>query len=419
MPAFSYDPFNPGATYLDPARNKAAKGPGGFTRVENDAKDDGNDGGGGAAPVAAPPKPPKKKPGKKKPPKREAYNPLTAPFLTPRQIREEAARLAALSVANEQTLRDESARQESGLSQLTGSLTGTLTGIGERQTAAMQGLGNLYSTIAQGAQQAGQTAAAAAGAPTEIAQGATPMVAASMANLTAPLQGYAPAAAATGARLVGEARGALTKALADRANQISANTAKYLQQLQGTELERAVANVTAQQNATRLGLSAQEQAQDFQIDQANLGLREQTVAQGWARLAQSAAKAAQSAGSSRTKKVQAVKNDILENLTDWTNPSRQPTGKYDFTVQWADSTGPGEPVRVQAASMSEAITEAKKKIPVAAHGSIDALQGDVVYSDVPVDRTKMIRRMRQVLVNSGMSQKAATQWINRNVLPLI
>jgi hypothetical protein len=106
-------------------------------------------------------------------------------------------------------------------------LTGRLAGLGNEYAATLGGLTSQYGQLAGQAQSAGESAAAAAGAPTSIAPGASPTVATTMAALGAIPATYAPAAAMRGAMLGGEARSALTKALADRATKVSSDTAKY------------------------------------------------------------------------------------------------------------------------------------------------------------------------------------------------
>jgi hypothetical protein len=144
-------------------------------------------------------------------------NPLTSSFKTPNELRAEAARLAAMGSASEESLRSSAAQQQAGIGGLTSALTGTLTGIADRTQTGLAGFGSLYSNLAGQAQSAGQSAAAAAGAPTTIAAGASPAVASNLANLAAPTMGYAPAAAVTGAQMQGSVATNLTKALADRA----------------------------------------------------------------------------------------------------------------------------------------------------------------------------------------------------------
>jgi len=181
-------------------------------------------------------------------------NPLTSAFLTPSQLRDQAANLAALSVPTEQSLRDAAARQQAGLGGLTNALTGTLTGLADRTQAGLAGFGNLYSQLANTAQSSGQSAAAAAGAPTSGVPGGSATMASNLANLAAPSMGYAPAAAVTGAQMQGAVAANLTKALMDRSSTLSADTAKYLQQLQQQEYQKATGQQTIQQNAALLGL---------------------------------------------------------------------------------------------------------------------------------------------------------------------
>jgi hypothetical protein len=166
----------------------------------------------------------------------ERNNPLLAPYKSPAQLRKEAAELAALSVASEESLRTQQGLQETGLTGLTTALSNRLSGVSNDYAGMLRGLQGSYNTVAGDATSAGETALAAAGAPTSTpVAGANPLMASNFAALGAVPATYAGAAELTGAQLVGGSKAKLQDALIARSNTVSANTAKYLQQLQDTE----------------------------------------------------------------------------------------------------------------------------------------------------------------------------------------
>ena len=96
MPQFTYDPNNPNAVVADVATGGDVFG----QKRETPAPSSGS----GSATTATAPAPAPKKKKKKKPekPTTPAYNPFTAPFKTPSELRAEAARLAAIGSTSEE-----------------------------------------------------------------------------------------------------------------------------------------------------------------------------------------------------------------------------------------------------------------------------------------------------------------------------
>jgi hypothetical protein len=354
--------------------------------------------------------------------RRNRFNPFTAPFKSPAELRAEAARLAALGSPAEEALRAEQAREETGLAGLTTGLTTALTNIREAQTAGLAGLNSLYGQLGGAAQTAGQELAAAAGAPTSPAPSVTPTIAA-FPGYGAAVRAYELVAPIIGTQLAGASRANLARALTQRAGQVSSDTAKYLRQLQQEEIDRAIAQETAAQNAARLSLTAEEAQRDYQIAQANLGLRQESNQIRWASLAQSAANAAaratQKAQGNKAKGIQAAKADILENITEWSSPSESSTGNYEYTIYYTDRDQSLKkvPRTIVAANSTEAARLGASDVPDWARGTVEVEQGNAVTETKPADFKLVSRQMRQILMNEGMTKKAANAWIAANVSP--
>ena len=415
MPQFTYDPNNIGPLVADVATGGDVFG------QKRETPPPPGEPGPPTTPTAPAPAPKKKKKKKKKPekPTTPTYNPFTAPFKTPSELRAEAARLAALGSASEETLRAQQAQEEAGLTGLTGGLTTALRGVSEAQTAGLAGLGSLYQQLGGAAQSAAQSAAAAAGAPTSIAPGVTPTAIASFPGIGAAVRAYESVAPVIGAQMVGASRANLAKALTQRASQVSSDTAKYLRQLQQEEIDRAIAQTTAEQNLARLGLQEQGQQFEQQVDMANLGLRGQTVQQGWARIDQQLQQDIAKAGKDRRKKVQSAKDSILENIKDWTGTQTVSTGEgvYDVTVDMGLSGGGPKPVQVVATSAEAARQSAQNMYQGRPIGSV------IFVRENQVQRAPTAQEIRRTLVarlvNAGMNEKAATRWVNANVVSLV
>ena len=345
--------------------------------------------------------------------RRNRFNPLATPFKSPAELRAEAIRLAELGSPTEATLREQQAAEEAGLTGLTGALTSALGGVRTAQEAGLQGLGSLYQSIAGGAQQAGQSAAAAAGvSPASVAAGATPVAVQAFPVLGAAIRGYESVAPVVGAQLVGGSRSNLSKALAERASRISSDTAKYLQQLQGIEYEKAVAQETARQNAARLGLSAEEMQFEQALAGQKLGLEEQRVAQGWYN-AETSRINAMKTGNKRTD-LKSAKNEILKNLTEWTS-SKSGANEYDVTVD--SITGP-KSVKIQAASPDAAVAAAVSRYPQTFNrGTPYATYVGPVASAGRAPESEWRPAMINLLMANGATRAEAQAFIKNRVLP--
>ncbi len=407
MPQFTYDPNNPGAVVANVATGGDVFG----QKRETPAPS------GGSAPTttATAPAPKKKKKKKKKPekPTTPAYNPFTAPFKTPSELRAEAARLAALGSTSEEALRAQQQQEETGLAGLTGGLSTALRGVSEAQTAGLAGLGSLYQQLGGAAQSAAQSAAAAAGAPTSIAPGVTPTAIAAFPGYGAAVRAYESVAPVIGAQLVGASRANLAKALTQRASQVSSDTAKYLRQLQQEEIDRAIAQTTAEQNMARLGLSEQElglKAQDVafgqQIDLAKLNLAQQ-------KLAAQIAKDNRSFGKDKRKKIQSTQQKILNNVETWTTGQ---TGEREYEISFLDGAGAPKSVTSYGRTPQEAVDRVKNSIPA------DKLQGNQ-YDVLPgsaiegrLGTAAVLAKVVPLLVNAGMTRANARRWVMNNVL---
>lgn len=343
-------------------------------------------------------------------------NPLTSSFKTPNEIRAEAARLAALGSVSEEALRTESAAQQRDISGLSTALTGRLAGLGSEYAATLGGLTSQYGQLAGQAQSSGESAAAAAGAPTSIAPGASPTVATTMAALGAIPATYAPAAAMRGAMLGGEARAALTKALADRATKVSGDTAKYLYQLQQDEMSKAVAQAASAQNAARLAQSGAAEAWNQQVDVANIGIRQQNANTSAQRAAASAIAASGKGEKAKQKAIRDMQKDILLKLDTWTAPDAKPSGNKEYTVYFtgADGTLEEVPKKIVAASESEARAKGAVNVPGAYAATIQVEEGNPVGR--PYTPAELTNQLVKLLVGQGMNKKKAINWVRTNVL---
>jgi hypothetical protein len=233
-------------------------------------------------------------------------------------------------------------------------------------------------------------------------------MASNLANLSAPTMGYAPAAAVTGAQMVGAVTANLTKALMDRSSKLSADTAKYLYQLRNDEIQRAISQGTLAQNEARLGLTAENQAWDRQVDTAR-------ISQGWQRLAQSAANAGAKAGKDKAKAIRNTKAQILADLDQWTGAT-VPTGKFEYTVYFTDPIDGLKklPKTFVAMSEAEAIEQAKSSVPQNRVDTISAEKGEEQLGQPTAQQ--IIRQISAQLVNQGMSRRNAQAWVRKFVL---
>ena len=429
MPQFTYDPNNPGAMYINTATSGFSES--GPLRKPKKPKKQKATTTTTATVAAAPGKTAAEKAAAKKAARKKAAderkaaaaaaaaaerNPLTSSFKTPNEIRAEAARLAALGSVSEESLRTESAAQQRDISGLSTALTGRLAGLGSEYAATLGGLTSQYGQLAGQAQSAGESAAAAAGAPTSIAPGASPTVATTMAALGAVPATYAPAAAMRGAMLGGEARSALTKALADRATKVSSDTAKYLYQLQQDEMSKAVAQSASAQNAARLAQSGEAEAWNQQVDVANIGIRQQNANTSAQRAAASVLAASGKGAKAKQKAIRDMQKDILLKLDTWTASDAKDSGNREYTIYYTDELGKLQevPKKVIAANADEARRKAVVNVPEAAVETIQTEEGKAVGR--PYTSAELTNQLVRLLVQQGMNRKKAINWVRANVI---
>jgi hypothetical protein len=405
MPEFVYDPNRKDAAYFDTAT--------GTLNIPSPTPKEEEQQQPGGTPVA-PASAPKKKKKKKKPqkPTTPAYNPFTAPFKTPSELRAEAARLAALGSTSEEALRAQQAQEEAGLTGLTGGLATALRGVSEAQTAGLAGLGSLYQQLGGAAQSAAQSAAAAAGAPTSIAPGVTPTAVQAFPGFGAAVRAYESVAPVIGAQLVGASRANLAKALTQRASQVSSDTAKYLRQLQQEEIDRAVSQTTAEQNLARLGLSEQEfglKQQDVafgqQLDIAKLNLAQQKVA---AQIQKDAAKA----GKDKRKAIKSAQARILSDPEKWKTGS---TGEREFEFSWLDENMAVQRVTGVGVTKEQAFKSIVNALPPnTGIGDLQVSAGKLFEGQL--GSAAIIAKVVPLLVSAGMTRRNAEIWVRRNLL---
>lgn len=332
------------------------------------------------------------------------YNPLVTRYKSPAELRKEAAELAALSVASEESLRTQQGLQETGLTGLSTALGNRLAGLNTEYQATLGGLGNAYGQTAANTAAATNEQLIASGAPSSVAPvGANPMLANTIALLGAVPSQYAATAAATGAQLVGASQNTLSKALTDRANTVSANTAKYLLALRDTEYNKAIANVTAEQNAARLGVDAEYKA-------GQLGVAQSRAATAAGQLNRQIEKD-KNAGKSSASTIKTVKRGILANPNTWTEPIYSSTD-YEWTFalgegKTATGIGPNRNTAINNAQASGALTA--DLVELNKGNSAWGIQGNPIkvipkYKDV-------YDQLMNILVNAGDTPKKASAWI--------
>jgi hypothetical protein len=344
--------------------------------------------------------------------RRNRFNPFTAPFKSPAELRAEAARLAALGSPTEQALRAQQQQEEAGLTGLTSGLTTALRGVSEAQTAGLAGLGSLYQQLGGAAQSAAQSAAAAAGAPTSIAPGVTPTAIASFPGIGAAVRAYESVAPVIGAQMVGASRANLAKALTQRASQVSSDTAKYLRQLQQEEIDRAISQTTAEQNLARLGLSEQEfglKQQDVafgqQLDIAKLNLAQQKVA---AQIQKDAAKA----GKDKRKAIKSAQARILSDPEKWKTGS---TGEREFEFSWLDENMAVQRVTGVGVTKEQAFKSIVNALPPnTGIGDLQVSAGKLFEGQL--GSAAIIAKVVPLLVGAGMTRRNAEIWVRRNLL---
>ena len=354
--------------------------------------------------------------------KANKFNPLLGAYKSPAELRKEAADLAALSVASEESLRSQQALQETGLTGLSTALGNRLGGLNAEYQATLGGLGTAYGGSAAATAAATNEQLIASGAPSSVAPvAANPALGNTIALLGAVPSQYATTAAATGTQLVGASRSALQKALTDRANTVSANTAKYLTQLRETEYNKAVANVTAEQNAARLGVDSQYKAGMLGVAQS----RAETAAEANAIKRESNAIRLQiaAAGGTGAKAIQTAKRGLLGSADTYVRGFTSASGDstYNVTLKPRNPTGDIKVVPIVAASPEEAREKAAKLYGTSGAGGPGSDVADVVLdrantSTVAPTPQEVIARTIGFLTMAGMTPKAARKWIIQNII---
>lgn len=352
-------------------------------------------------------------------------NPLNAPFKTPAQLRAEAQRMAELSVTPEATLREEQRKEEEGLGAISGTAAGVLGGYQQQVLGGLQGLGQLYSGLAGSARTAGEEAVAAAGAAPSIAPTGTATVPAEFANVAAGTSGYVPAAVTTGQRLIGTSRSNLSRALAERSSALSQNMAKFLQDLQQQEYEKAIAQEASAQNAARLGLAEREYETDVAFRSAELDLKRQGLAlEGQKILAgiekeaiKAAAKVTGEKNKKRTK-IKSTQDQILAGLDDLFVPAEYPTNRTKYKVNYViPSTGYDQAktgsVEIEATSLQNAQDVFAETYPGFAFANATSLGLVTEYRRPNTNEVRL--SLVKSLIKAGMSRKAAERWVTRRV----
>lgn len=421
MPQLDINPVtNPGATYF----NTATGGSLAPEKKKQNGKN-GKNGQGGkntssnttVATVSAPAKDTGKKGGKggkggkgdKGKPEKQAYNPLYEPFLTPKQIREQAKAFAAATEPTEAAVSQPYLAEQAGLQGLTGALSARLGDIAAQQTAGLQGFGGMYERLASGAQAAGQSAAAAAGAPTTIAAGGTPTVANEFARQAYAVTGYQPAAEITGQRLIGASMANLRKALVDRASRISADAAKYVQSMSDRELQRAISQESAVQNAARLNLAVGQQDWKQQYEAAKLAQGNEALRIRGQSLQLQVQKAANQYAAGTPKSVAAAQNTLMENASKYTALQKQPSGLYEYQIQvpTMDSMG-NTTYKPQTITAKDQNTADQMAQQAGATGA--AVQTGQAFTMVAPSRAQAMAKMIGILA-PYMGQKRARAWV--------
>ena len=351
------------------------------------------------------------------------YNPLVTRYKSPAELRAEAAELAALSVASEESLRTQQGLQETGLTGLSTALGNRLAGLNTEYQATLGGLGNAYGQTAANTAAATNEQLIASGAPSSVAPvGANPMLANTTALLGAVPSQYAATAAATGAQLVGASRSKLQDALVTRSNTVSANTAKYLQALRDTEYNKAVANVTAEQNATRLGIDTEYKAGMLGVAQTNAQTK--IDANAIKRENNILKREIAAAGGTGKKAIKAAQKSLLGSAPSRVQGVTSASGDNTYTVTITSKTPPYDIKTVPIVAADP--EKAREKANSLYKGDPNIAGGGYSVSDVILDRAnsstvvptqeQVIQRTIGFLTMAGMNPNAARQWIIDNII---
>lgn len=346
------------------------------------------------------------------------YNPLMTSFDSPQEQARQASSLALLGNPTEAALRAQSAQQQAGITGLTTALQGRLGQINTQNIASNAGLADIYSQIAAQSQSAGNTAAAAAGGPTGLAAGGNPMVASNAANLNAQTMGLVPAAGFQGNVFANQASSALTKALVDRATNVSSDTAKYLKQIQDQAYVKATGQQTIAQNAALLGikqdtLASQNVYRQGQLqnaaDRNNISLLQYQR--------QVKADLMKYGGTSR-KPLESAMKRILDQQISLTASSDKPTGLNTYQVQVVDPITQSLSTKtVYGADAASAVTNT---LGAGVQISGQAVPMGPQTISQPPNKTQLVSSLASQLVLASRKTKnpwtmaKATKWIIAN-----
>ena len=346
------------------------------------------------------------------------YNPLMTSFDSPQAQSQQAYNLALLGNPTEAALRAQSAQQQAGITGLTTALQGRLGQINTQNIASNAGLADVYSQIAAQGQAAGNTAAAAAGGPTGLAAGGNPMVASNAANLNAQTMGLVPAAGFQGNVFANQASSALTKALVDRATNVSSDTAKYLKQIQDQAYVKATGQQTIAQNAALLGikrdtLNSQNVYRQGQLN--NTANRNSIAMLQYQR--QVKADLAKYGATSR-KPLDAAMQRILDQQISLTADSNRATALNDYTVQVIDPIT--QSISTKTVTGPDAATAVANSLPAGTQIGGQAIpQGPHMQYGKP-NKAQLVSSLASQLVlasrktNSPWTMAKATKWILAN-----
>ena len=346
------------------------------------------------------------------------YNPLMTSFDSPQEQARQASSLALLGNPTEAALRAQSAQQQAGITGLTTALQGRLGQINTQNIASNAGLADIYSQIAAQSQSAGNTAAAAAGGPTGLAAGGNPMVASNAANLNAQTMGLVPAAGFQGNVFSNQASSALTKALVDRASNVSSDTAKYLKQIQDQAYVKATGQQTIAQNAALLGIKQDTLASQNVYRQGQL---QNTADSNQIKLLQYQrqvkADLMKYGGTSR-KPLESAMKRILDQQISLTASSDKPTGLNTYQVQVIDPITQSLSTKtVYGADAASAVTNT---LGAGVQISGQAVPMGPQTISQPPNKTQLVSSLASQLVlasrktNSPWTMAKATKWILAN-----
>ena len=334
------------------------------------------------------------------------YNPLMTPFDSPQAQSQQAYNLALLGNPKEAALKAQSAQQQAGIAGLTGALQGRLGQINTQNIAGNAGLADVYSQIAAQTQSAGQSAAAAAGASPTLAAGGNPMVASNAANLNAQTTGLVPAAGFQGNVFANQASSALTKALVDRATNVSSDTAKYLKQIQDQAYAKATGQQTIRQNDALLGFKKDQLTSQNIYHQGQLQNQadRNSIALGNlnARIKADTLKY----GATSTKTLDAAMKRILDQQISLTAQTNRPTALNDYTVQVIDPIT--QSISTKTVTGTDAASAVANSLPAGTQIGGQAIpQGPHMQYGYP-DKTQLVSSLASSLVLA--SRKTANPW---------